>query len=485
MTASSNLRRKVKVSDIPGPDFTVYSTDEPESDSQPSSPVATQPSGNGKGQPGSPPPKNPDSYDGSFAIHTTDANGNSIVETGRGLACPAYAGNYWSITLRCDAPNKRPQQFNYSAALEAELVRHATMLRAAAVNTGTVDAAKLKAKDFLGYCPKGYADYAKVLVSPAPAGSISTGDVAGSSSTAGSRATTGEIFLNDIYPICKRLYDDLSLDPAGSPFGLIAITGATNSSKSLIARGLIFLFLEAAARHALEKGLRRPHLVTFEDPVEEYFIKNPMTDLCPENLDDLTSLLAAFNIDYTPRQKEIDTDGLSNVIKDAKRQTPAVLFVGETRDSGDWKALLDFGSSGHLVFTTSHSGSVVEAMSQILRNTDAETPSQRSEVARRIRGIANIRGFTQAVKNQDNSLRTLLPALWKSTSQSINNLVADGLSSILPALGQESELGYYGRTYFARSLVQQPTDRFKQIPNSREIESDIVRKAMEWDIRGI
>lgn len=484
MTASPNLRRKVKVDDIPGPDFTVYSTDEPESDGKPAQ--AIQASDNGKGQPAPEARKSSDSYDGSFAIHTTDAEGNPITETGRGLACRAYAGNYWSTTLRCDVQNKRPQQSHYSEALQAELTKRAAALTAASANAGTVDAPKFKAKDFLGYCPKGYADYAKLLVSPsAVAPTTGTAAAATGASPPASSASTGEIFLNEIYPICKRLYDDLSLDPAGSPFGLVAITGATNSSKSLIARGLIFLFLEEAAKQASKKGIRRPHLVTFEDPVEEYFIKDPMTDLAPGELEDLTSLLAAINIDYTPRQKEIDTDSLASVIKDAKRQTPAVLFVGETRDPGDWKSLLDFGSSGHLVFTTSHSGSVVEAMSQILRDTNAETPSQRSEVARRIRGIANIRGFTQAVENQDSSLRTLLPALWKSTSQSINNLVADGLSSILPALGQEPELGYYGRTYFARALVKNPSDRFKKIANSKEIEGDIVRKAMEWDIRGI
>lgn len=463
MTTSINLRRKVEVDHIPGTDFTIYLTDEPDLENPP---------------PSSAPPveqikKSDFSYDGSVAIQSTDENGQAIIETGRGLACRAYAGNYWSVTLRCDAENKRAQRSDYVETLQKELGNYATTINELLENAGPANALTLKARDFLGYCPKGYDQYAAVLARP--------------SRQDGAKTTRreGEIYLNEIYPLCKQLYDGLSLDPAGSPFGLIAITGATNSSKSLIARGLIFLFLEAAAKQALEKGNRRPHLVTFEDPIEEYFIKDPATDLAPGNLEELNRLLGALNLDYTPRQKDIDTDSLTSVIKDAKRQTPAVLFVGETRDPQDWKELLDFGSSGHLVVTTAHSGSVVEAMTQILRNTDAQTPSQRSEVARRIRGIANIRGFTQVVKDQDSSLRTLLPALWKSTSQSVNNLVADGLSSILPALGQESELGYYGRTYFAKALIQKTTTRFSQIANYQEIEHGIVRKAMEWDIRGI
>jgi len=57
----------------------------------------------------------------------------------------------------------------------------------------------------------------------------------------------------------------------------------------------------------------------------------------------------------------------------------------------------------------------------------------------------------------------------------------------LPALGREEEIGYYGRTHFARSLIPAASDRFKAIAESKklELEQDIRRKAMEWDIRGI
>ena len=454
MTASSNSRLPVQVDDIPGPDFTIYSK-------------------------GSPAGVTGRSYDGSFSIFRKGVPGNQAGETARGLTCPAYGGAYWSTTLRCDAPNQRLQRLDYFDALERKLTEYGK----------TLQLAKFKARDFLGYCPKGYAEYEKSLAAPpAVAVGATTGTAVAASGVAAPGGGAGEIFLNDIHPICREFYEVLDLDPVSSPCGVIAITGATNSSKSLIARGLIFLILEAAAKHALENRIRKPHLVTLEDPIEEYFIKNSKTHLVPDKLEDLTALLDALNVDYTPRQKGTDTDNLTSVIKDAKRQTPAVLFVGETRDAKDWTELLDFGSSGHLVVTTAHSGSAVEAMSQILRSTDAETASQRSEVARRIRGIVNIRSFTQMVKNEDGtsaSLRTLLPAIWKSTPPSINNLVADGLSSILPALGREEEIGYYGRTHFARSLIPVASERFKRVAQSEKLEQDIKRKAMEWDIRGI
>ena len=478
---STNSRRLIEVDNVPGPDFTTYSTEEP--GTEPKVPCVSPPSSDatvaGVPQSGeSATAKKPNySHDGSFEIKGSQAEITSppepeVTYTGRGLACRAYAGRYWSTTLRSDAPNKREQRpvtnEEYLKLVRDELWLYAVIH----------PQSKQKTRDYLGYCPRGYAAYEDLVAPPPP--------VAGRQNV---KTGISEIFLNDIYTVCKELYDVFTDEEVNSPSGLITITGATDSSKSLITRGLIFLFLEEAAKEALKKGVRSPHLVTFEDPIEQYFIKNPGNDQ-PPTLKELLPILAALNIDYTPRQKNLDADTLTTVIKDAKRQTPAVLFVGETREPQHWKELLDFGSSGHLVFTTAHSSSVVEAMSQILRNTKTQTPSQRSEVARTIRGIVNIRSYTKAVTNQDGTpggMRALLPAVWKSTPQSVNNLVADGLSSILPALSRESTFGYYGRTHFAQALTkaERTTDKFKQTHERQDMEGEIVRQAMEWDIHGI
>src|SRR5215213_8173303 len=91
MTASINLRRQVEVDDLPGPDFTIYSNDEPKLETQE------------EASPGKQTEKIGYSYDGPFAIKVNGAPDDAEVETGRGLACRAYADHYWSITLRCDA----------------------------------------------------------------------------------------------------------------------------------------------------------------------------------------------------------------------------------------------------------------------------------------------------------------------------------------------------------------------------------------------
>src|SRR5258708_31400051 len=96
-------------------------------------------------------------------------------------------------------------------------------------------------------------------------------------------------------------------------------------------------------------------------------------------------------IDYTPRQKGIDAESLDEVLCDALRQKPSAVYVGETRDDKDWVKLLGFGGTGHLVFTTFHAGSLVEAMHKILRAAGAETPEGRSEVAQRILALIHLR----------------------------------------------------------------------------------------------
>ncbi|HKG48620.1 MAG TPA: ATPase, T2SS/T4P/T4SS family [Pyrinomonadaceae bacterium] len=438
MTSPDILPRSVDVDDLPGPDFTTYL------------PIQSETTPNeGKLY----------SQDGSVDIVHGGTNIN-----GRGLICRAYRDSYWSVTLRSEAKNKRKSGNQY-------LTDVASCLRNYAANYPE----KIKPQDYLGYCPEGFDTYSKIFRK----------DSGESSTKETSADPKAGVFLNDIYQVCVQLHEILLADRRMAPTGLITVTGATDSSKSLITRGLIFLYLQAAAQEALSRKLRRPHLVTFEDPIEQYYIKDPDKSSAPQNLEVLNKLLAAINIDYTPREKRADADGLAAAIKDAKRQTPAVFFVGETRDADDWKALLEFGGSGHLVITTSHAGSVVEAMTQIFRHTKTENPSQRSEIARRILGVINLRTFNPTSNDISSNVRVLLPAVWKSTSQSINNLVADGLSSILPALGREQEIGYFGRTHFADTLINQASTEFKSCPDQAALTDAIMRKAMEWDIRGV
>jgi Tfp pilus assembly pilus retraction ATPase PilT len=405
---------------------------------------------------------------------------NGVKTNVRALACRAYGGQFFSVTIRCDEQDKWGGEGRYLDHVKGKLEKYAK---------GKGYEGPIKLKDFLGYWPVGYEEYSETIIEAPPKPEDGKGT---------DPPPRPEIFLNDIHTLCGALYEKLfgEAEMASHPGGLVVITGATNSSKSLITRGLIFLLLENAAKWAYKNEARKPHLVTFEDPIEKFYVRKPpgattatgQPDTGQLTYDDLRSLLEALYLDYTPRERGPDADSLKHVIEDALRQTPTALFVGETRERNDWKELLQFANTGHLVITTSHAKSVVEAMSDIFRDTGTKTQAQRSEIARRILGVVNVRRFTP----KGSRLRALLPALWKSTPKSTANLVADGLASILPAQGREAEIGYYGRKYFAKLLTEESrlTEEVKEMIKTdraawEEKRAEIMKTANEWDFEGV
>jgi hypothetical protein len=241
--------------------------------------------------------------------------------------------------------------------------------------------------------------------------------------------------------------------------GLVVVAGRTGSGKSQIARKLIQNYL-----HARRDG-RIPHLVTFEDPIEKEF-----------RGDDVAGA------DCTQRELSEDAKSLREVLLNALRQTPEVVFVGETRKRGDWKLLLEFAGTGHLVITTTHAGSLVEAMGNILNETDSHTPAARSIVADRLLAVVHLKN---AVENKT-KIPFLIPAIWHRTPLGVKALMAEGLSSLLPNTPPELDgdgavrrrlPGSVGRYWFSRELVKRV-----RVDGAKE---SVKQKALEWDLEGI
>ncbi len=208
--------------------------------------------------------------------------------------------------------------------------------------------------------------------------------------------------------------------------GLLVVTGSTKSAKSIIARGLIYRYLESYVKRSPEP--RRPHLVTFEDPIEQFFDGEDDNSKCHSE-----KARNLFGIDYTPREKGKDVHDLAGLFRDALRQTPAVVFVGEVREEADWKEVLEFAGTGHLVVTTAHAGSLLETMIKLFAAVKAKTPADRRRFAERIFGVVHMRSAGLVEKRT-----LLLPALWRRSEAGLSNLVAVGLGAIVPDLPGES-----------------------------------------------
>ena len=120
------------------------------------------------------------------------------------------------------------------------------------------------------------------------------------------------------------------------PEGLVILAGVTGSGKSTTIASMLDYIAE---REAL-------HILTVEDPIEFTF----------------TDKKAYFN------QREIGLDVMDwhKALKDAVRQDPDVILVGELRDVETFEAAVHAAETGHLVFGTIHAASAASTINRIL-----------------------------------------------------------------------------------------------------------------------
>ncbi|RYF02076.1 MAG: PilT/PilU family type 4a pilus ATPase [Comamonadaceae bacterium] len=118
--------------------------------------------------------------------------------------------------------------------------------------------------------------------------------------------------------------------------GLLLVVGATGSGKSTTLASMI------DSRNAQMTG----HILTVEDPVE-YQFKNKKSIV---------------------NQREIgaDTQSLQTALKNALRQAPDVILIGEIRDRETMSAAIAYAQSGHLCLATLHGNNSYHALNRIL-----------------------------------------------------------------------------------------------------------------------
>ncbi len=131
-----------------------------------------------------------------------------------------------------------------------------------------------------------------------------------------------------------RLPDSLK-DVLMLPSGLVLLTGPTGQGKSTTVRALL---QEINTTQSLR-------IVTIEDPIEYLFDE--------------------AGCQFEQREVGIDTATFADGIRNAMRQDPNVLFVGEIRDRESIFSAMQAAETGHLVFTTLHAESAAQAISRI------------------------------------------------------------------------------------------------------------------------
>ena len=135
--------------------------------------------------------------------------------------------------------------------------------------------------------------------------------------------------------------DELALPAILSEFimekrGLILVVGATGSGKSTTIAAML------DHRNANRSG----HILTVEDPIEFLFKHK-------------RSLV-------NQREVGLDTQSWGDALKNAMRQAPDCILIGEIRDKETMSAAIAYAQTGHLCLATLHANNAYHALNRIV-----------------------------------------------------------------------------------------------------------------------
>ncbi len=144
--------------------------------------------------------------------------------------------------------------------------------------------------------------------------------------------------------------------------GLLLMVGSTGAGKSTTLAAMM------DHRNATTLG----HILTIEDPVEFLF----------------TNKKSVVN------QREVgsDTQSLQVALKNALRQAPDVILIGEIRDRETMSAAIAYAQSGHLCLATMHANNSYQALNRILSFYPVEVrPTMLGDLAAAMKAIVSQR----------------------------------------------------------------------------------------------
>jgi twitching motility protein PilU len=144
--------------------------------------------------------------------------------------------------------------------------------------------------------------------------------------------------------------------------GLILMVGATGTGKSTTLASML------EQRNQQMSG----HILTIEDPIEFLF----------------TNKKSVVN------QREVgrDTQSLQVALKNALRQAPDCILIGEIRDRETMTSAISYSLSGHLVLATLHANNSYHALGRILSfYTPEARPALLSDLAAGLRAVVSQR----------------------------------------------------------------------------------------------
>ncbi|MBW2291685.1 MAG: PilT/PilU family type 4a pilus ATPase [Deltaproteobacteria bacterium] len=178
-----------------------------------------------------------------------------------------------------------------------------------------------------------------------------------------------------VIPLQIKTFQDLNLpsvlkEIAQLRRGYVLVTGATGMGKSTTLATMINEINQ----------VRKSKIVTVEDPIEFVFSH-------------------AKSI-ITQREIGTDTSSFPDALRAALRQDPDVIMVGEMRDLETVDTSLKAAETGHLVFSTIHTGDVASTISRLVSFFPTEEQLQvRARLAENLNAVVSLRLLMNKKKN--------------------------------------------------------------------------------------
>ncbi len=203
--------------------------------------------------------------------------------------------------------------------------------------------------------------------------------------------------------------------------GLVLITGPTGSGKSTT--------LNAILDRVNQKEPQ--HIITIEDPIEQVH-------------DEAKSLI---------HQRELYTDvpSYARGIKDALREDPDIILVGEMRDPDTMRTVIAAAETGHAVYSTLHTSDAVGAINRILGGfSAAEQTSIRHQLSMVLRAVVSQR---LVMTRTEDSRVPVVEILW-GTKAVCNHIRTGRLEQIYTLMESGSQHGMMTREQSLAQHVQ-------------------------------
>ncbi len=249
----------------------------------------------------------------------------------------------------------------------------------------------------------------------------------------GSVAAVIRFIATDIPPLATLSVPMILGELVMEKRGLLLLVGATGTGKSTTLASILDYRNENASGHIL----------TIEDPIE-FLFRNKRSVI---------------------NQREVGSDTRSTQIalKNALRQAPDVIMIGEIRDRETMSSAIAYAQSGHLCLATMHANNSYQALNRILSFYPVEVrPTMLGDLAAALKAVVSQRLLRTSTGGRTPAVEVLL------NTKLVSELIEKGdFSGLKEAMDKSMAEG--SQTFeqdIARLIVHSIVDRKEGLANS-------------------